>query len=314
MIYYNSKPLSLKSYPCNLCNSYDEEFLFTKKGVITEHPFNIVICKKCGLIYINPRLDESSIMELYDEKYYEGQGFDEHVNYLEDYKNKNELEKVFNTTETINMVEEAFKGKGSLLDFGCGVGDLISTAHNHGFEVEGYEVSEFARNFVSNSGFKVYSSLLQIPKNKYDIVTAIEVLEHCSDPMKVIRTIFESLKPGGLFYYTTANFDGYYKAYKNKHRNETLENYILPEGHIHFFSTEVMKKYFNNIGFSKLYFYNPKIYRKSGPLYQILKSKKLIKSNKVKPESLLENLLYTTPKFFQKVIFKQTANLPLCIK
>ena len=49
-----------------------------------------------------------------------------------------------------------------------------------------------------------------------------------------------------------------------------IEGYIAPEGHIHFYSTPVMKKYFGKLGFSGNLDFEPKAYEATGRLFQLL--------------------------------------------
>jgi SAM-dependent methyltransferase len=128
-------------------------------------------------------------------------------------------------------------------------------------------VSRFAGEFARGNGFKVHDSLDQLPYAHYDIVTAIEVLEHCHSPMKVLSAIHRCLKPGGTLYYTTLNFDGFRGRFRVGMRE--LHNYVVPEGHIHFFSTRVMRSYFGRIGYSDVFHFEPKCYVR-GPLYTYL--------------------------------------------
>ena len=48
---------------CNLCKARDEEVLFFS-------PERIVRCRRCGLIYCNPRLDAASLQKIYSKDYF----------------------------------------------------------------------------------------------------------------------------------------------------------------------------------------------------------------------------------------------------
>ena len=74
---------------------------------------------------------------------------------------------------------------------------------------------------------------IPVEDEKYDCVVCFELLEHVSDPIKVINESYRILKPGGINIYTVRHtYDGDYK--KGIHRGEDMyEN----DGFIvHFFS------------------------------------------------------------------------------
>lgn len=75
--------LSLNEYmkthvPCNLCGSDSTTPLFEKQGL------NIVKCKKCELVYVNPGLSGKEIEKIYQESDYfnrenEGLGYRDYL-------------------------------------------------------------------------------------------------------------------------------------------------------------------------------------------------------------------------------------------
>ena len=70
---------------------------------------------------------------------------------------------------------------------------------------------------------------------KYDIVVMADVIEHFSDPFKMLEIIEKILKPNGLLIFTTYNMDSLYAkiAGKNYH-------WILPM-HFFYFSNKTLK-------------------------------------------------------------------------
>jgi len=302
----------LENFPCDLCGKYNTHFLYTKNGTLTNYPFRIVRCKNCGLIYINPRLGEQAITDLYNHDYYGGNGFDPIVNYIEDSKKQNQTDTEHIDMQDIINVINIVNPPSKLLDFGCGLGGFMQKALSHGYNVEGFELSPFCVDFVKKKGFNVYDNIDKLPKGKYDIVTSFEVLEHCSSPMKALLAIYECLKPGGIFYYTTANFDNFYNKWLLGIK-DPLDGYIVPEGHIHFFSTSVMKSYFSTIGFSKVVKFEHKNYQKAGSTYKLL-SRLGFTNPEGTPKTILEKLSYYGTRKVATVLGMRKRNLPLAIK
>ncbi len=282
------KSFDLETIPCNLCGSDRQELVMKKPGKVTGHNFSIVRCLECGLVYVNPRLSPGSLRALYDEAYYRGVGFDEHVNYvaeiLEDSpKKRGESESILaNVRQLVELAPTA-----SWLDVGCGMGYLMQYLKGQGIQVEGVEFSPQACQSLRERGLEVFEGVitdlvLDAKQESYDIITAIEVVEHLSDPMQFLKRVYTFLKPGGLFYFTTGNVDDV--------RHEGVNwGYFLPEGHTYYFSPKTMNTYFCKIGFDLLDPYSVYMVNR---VFRVLKRLRLVRDGK-KPASLVERVLYS---------------------
>ena len=65
--------------------------------------------------------------------------------------------------------------------------------------------SAFFGNYYAYSTIENFVN--ENPDKKYDLVVAVEVLEHLTQPMSFIKNALESLKPSGSFLLTTPNGD-----------------------------------------------------------------------------------------------------------
>ena len=96
-----------------------------------------------------------------------------------------------------------------ILDLGCGTGGSFSLLRNFG-TVVGLDVSPLALKFAKEKGMKhlVLGSAENLPfaDNCFDIVAALDVLEHLEDDRQALREIFRVLKPNGAFVFTVPAF------------------------------------------------------------------------------------------------------------
>jgi SAM-dependent methyltransferase len=88
-----------------------------------------------------------------------------------------------------------------LLEIGCGTGHNLAMLAEFG-EVEALEVDEIARKLAEERlGYKVLSSplpeLAGVPDDRYDMVAALDVVEHIPDDKAALEGIARVLKPGG---------------------------------------------------------------------------------------------------------------------
>lgn len=89
----------------------------------------------------------------------------------------------------------------SILDVGCGAGGNIKILGEFG-AVTGLDISEEALKFAKTRG--VFKNLVQgnaerlpFPDNTFDLISALDVLEHVPDDQQALREIFRVLKKGG---------------------------------------------------------------------------------------------------------------------
>lgn len=120
-----------------------------------------------------------------------------------------------------------------VFEFGCGVGWLLKhLSKDH--HVSGYDVSAFCR---AQSGAKtptatVYDNLDEVPREAFDLVVSLHVLEHVPDPAETIRLLSSLLKPEGLLLFVVPALNGAgHRIKKNQwfaYRDETHIS-VLPE-------------------------------------------------------------------------------------
>ena len=91
---------------------------------------------------------------------------------------------------------------GTLLDVGCGIGTFLARME-HRFEVTGTEISvaglNEARARVSKGAFVAGDIEVALPaEGPFDVITAINVVEHLADPERAARHLAGGQEPGGL--------------------------------------------------------------------------------------------------------------------
>jgi cyclopropane fatty-acyl-phospholipid synthase-like methyltransferase len=95
----------------------------------------------------------------------------------------------------------------TLLDVGAGSGILVEEAGRSGLLAEGVEPSQWLAEQAISRGLTVHQGTLSQLRltRSYDIVTLIDVIEHVSDPVALLRAATERLAPGGSVVVITPN-------------------------------------------------------------------------------------------------------------
>ena len=194
----NKKSTSEMEYvTCALCNLDDAEPFFEDRG------FQLVRCRRCGLVYINPRptLKESDEMcnmsvdadaEIMDHFGYESYA------YLHELKARKFLK-----------ILSSFVKRGKILDIGCAAGFFLNQARCQGFDVQGVELSkEFCTYARDRFKLYVFQGTLRenrFPDEHFDVVTMFDVLSHLRAPVEDLNEINRILKRDGLLFIETGN-------------------------------------------------------------------------------------------------------------
>ena len=99
---------------------------------------------------------------------------------------------------------------GSLLDIGCGTGELLDVAKKY-YECHGLEPSPVAAEVARQKigGEIVESTLENATFSKlFDIVTLFSVIEHVTSPTAALSKVYSFIKPGGIVVLQTPKYGG----------------------------------------------------------------------------------------------------------
>lgn len=216
--------------PCVACGSTKARPL----GVKNE--FDVVVCVECDSVY-TPYSPWYTSAHFYT-------GF---------YLNRDELSPpafINQRLEEITAEFSGFRDNNRLLDIGCGAGNLLQAARKHGWDAQGLEVSAGAVKHVRGLGFEVFEGELQdaaFPSQHFDVITAVELLEHLVDPKPLLHEVARILRPGGLFWTTTPHARGLSGRLLGLNWR-----CVWPPEHLQLFSIRGLTKLLRDAGFRQL--------------------------------------------------------------
>ena len=110
--------------------------------------------------------------------------------------------KIATARPRLDGIKQRTTGK-RLLDVGCGTGFFMEAAAEAGFEVRGVEFSAVAISLARQDIREriVRGDVNQLLRNeteKFDVVTAFDIIEHVQNPANFLQELREILQPGGV--------------------------------------------------------------------------------------------------------------------
>jgi 2-polyprenyl-3-methyl-5-hydroxy-6-metoxy-1,4-benzoquinol methylase len=192
----------------------------------------IVQCKKCGLVYTNPRPHSAEVARAYKN--------------LADYEYaEQDSSRSMNANLSLNTIKK-YTREGKLLDLGCSTGYFLNVARIN-FDVKGVEPSKWAVDFAK-SKLKLNVEQGDIASVKcldetFDVISLIDVIEHLTDPIGMLKEAQRLLKANGGIYIVTPNIKSLSaRILKGKW-------WGLRPAHLYYFSPQTLSEMLQKVGF-----------------------------------------------------------------
>ena len=205
--------MTMEEVNCLLCGSNDFAVLATNERF--GYRVRNVVCRKCGLVYLNPRPTAAELRE-----YYAG-------NYARDYKTDQRSLDELAQVELRNAHQQlawaaqvADLRPGRALDVGCSTAAYLSLLKERGWSVLGVEPNaEMAAFAEQKRDVPVLCGTLgdlPVDSGLFDLVHMAHVLEHFSNPSAALRTLAGLVREGGYLQIEVPNVlkpSGWYRDF-----------------------------------------------------------------------------------------------------
>jgi 2-polyprenyl-3-methyl-5-hydroxy-6-metoxy-1,4-benzoquinol methylase len=135
----------------------------------------------------------------------------------------------------------------TLLDFGCGDGDMLGVAATFGFAAYGVDFSSSRADRALHRGVTLVSDLEAfdaLGTGPLDCITTFETLEHVDEPAELLQQLASRLRPGGVLVVEVPNCDGI-----GVPRTASEFNAVQPLEHINAFTPRTLRTACERAGF-----------------------------------------------------------------
>lgn len=191
---------------CPICKEENSEEVFGLGDL--DKPLRNVICRSCGLVYINPRPSADEYLS-YQGKSGKGSGHHSASSQLIEEKIKGDDLKI--KSKVLDYLLPYIKPGARVLDIGTGFGTLLHFIREKtGALVDGIEINqrdvEMARQKFN---LQLFSGTLEEYERQgrelYDLIILHHTFEHLADPLGALQSISKLLQKDGLLYIAIPN-------------------------------------------------------------------------------------------------------------
>lgn len=219
---------------CDLCGADDARDLLAKAGG------HYVQCRRCGFVYANPRPEEEDSIN--------NQAFEDS---LAKYARKFSSAKAQRSYQRNLRRFEPYRQTNQLLEIGSNAGAFLHAARELRWEPTGVEpAAACARYGQEHYGLKILPCTLEmadLPEGSFDVVYANAVFEHLPSPTTAFQSAHRVLRPGGVLYVDTVNYDSYTRRFLGEEWK-----LLNPSAHLSLFSAHILRQFCIKAGFEVL--------------------------------------------------------------
>lgn len=219
---------------CPICGPTVAAALFEKKKR------KFYRCTQCTLRMQWPLPTQDELASYYDEEFAQGM-----------YRTFTDAAQMKERTAAhrLRKVLRWAKPPGKWLDVGCANGVFVTTAAGVGADSHGIELSGVAVEQATQQGLNVRQARMEDLSidERYDCITAFDVIEHVLQPRTFLQSISDHLHPGGICVLSLPDVNSVFARVMGK----TWWFYI-PEEHLHYFNAQTLKQLASLVGLETL--------------------------------------------------------------
>jgi len=228
---------------CYLCGT---ENLSQLTAELRSGPGVVLHCKDCDIGML--QTVHSNLQKYYDEQYHKSHGprldrssnyeeiFDSYVNYQ---------------TQRVELLKPWLKPGARLLDVGCETGHFLYNVRNFVKKVVGVDydsgAAAFAAKICQCETFWGKLDQAGLAPASFDVVCALQTMEHVEDPIAFAAMLGKYLKPDGIVYIEVPSLSDPLRVVYDI---PAFRSFYFHEAHLYYFSARSLMTVMNKAGFT----------------------------------------------------------------
>ncbi len=201
--------LPIEEVDCPLCGRDDAEPIAVGEDFeyhTTRDSWRMVRCRRCRLLYLNPRPAPAALDAIYPDDYHAFAFEPARFGLIHAVRTRLEARRLRRWCRGLPK-------RARVVDVGCGDGFHLQILRRYGrpgWQLEGVDPSPRAVTAARRAGLNIHAGTVEqvgLPPASYDLALMIMTLEHVPDPLASLAAVRRALKPRGRLVVVTDNAD-----------------------------------------------------------------------------------------------------------
>ena len=217
------------------------------KIILQKENINLIDCKICKFIHINPLPTEEELLKFYQKEFYQ--------KVKPTYLKKDEKEiQYWNMSydEKLNILETKKIKNKKILDIGSGGGFFLRRAKEKGWDVLGIEPSLTAAKYAEKHKIPTIKNFFEkvdfSKQKKFGAIHMNAVLEHSRSPNQILKISHSILEKKGMLIVEVPNEFNPLQLIAQKSLKKD-EWWVVPKEHLNYFNFKSLSKLLKRNGF-----------------------------------------------------------------
>jgi len=248
---------------CEICESEEHELVSENLRYTTNQ--KIYRCKRCGLVFLHPKMTPAKEKKFYEEEYGEIYSNEKGTTPADLFQARLQDAEMYK-----GWIKSYLSGEDDCLEIGCASGYFLETIKNEVRSVSGIETHLLLKQYCEKLGISMFEELDDVEDDSFDKIFLFFVLEHLGEPKKYLESLLAKLKPNGKIFIVVPNVDD---ALLSLYDLPAFKSFYYTPAHQFYYSKKTLANLFRKTGIENFEIKPIQRYDLSNHMYWMIYSK-----------------------------------------